>query len=54
MQPFSRGTVRLASADPGALPVVSPNYLSDPRDVEAMVTGLVLARNWYAMRPSDD
>jgi choline dehydrogenase len=44
MQPFSRGTVRLASASPDAAPVVDPRYLSDPRDVQAMVTGLRTAR----------
>jgi choline dehydrogenase len=44
MQPFSRGTVRLASSDPDAPPVIDPNYLSDPRDGEAMVAGLTIAR----------
>jgi choline dehydrogenase-like flavoprotein len=44
MQPFSRGTVRLASASPNAAPVVDPRYLSDPRDVRAMMTGLKIAR----------
>ncbi len=44
MQPFSRGTVRLASGSPDAAPVVDPRYLSDSRDVEAMVTGLKIAR----------
>src|SRR5215468_11287049 len=44
MQPFSRGTVRLASGDPDAAPVVDPRYLSDPGDVQAMVTGLTIAR----------
>jgi choline dehydrogenase len=44
MQPFSRGTVRLASGSPDAAPVVDPRYLSDPRDVEAMVAGLTIAR----------
>ena len=44
MQPFSRGTVRLASGSPDAAPVVDPRYLSDPRDVQAMVAGLKIAR----------
>jgi choline dehydrogenase len=44
MQPFSRGTVRLASASPEAGPVVDPRYLSDARDVEALVAGLKIAR----------
>jgi len=44
MQPFSRGSVRLASDSPGAALVVDPRYLSDPRDVHAMVSGLKVAR----------
>lgn len=44
MQPFSRGTVQLASGNPDAAPVVAPRYLSDPRDVQTMVTGLKIAR----------
>jgi choline dehydrogenase len=44
MQPFSRGTVRLASGDPDAAPVLDPRYLSDPGDVQAMVAGLKIAR----------
>jgi choline dehydrogenase len=44
MQPFSRGTVKLASGSADAAPVVDPRYLSDPRDVQAMVAGLKIAR----------
>lgn len=44
MQPFSRGSVRLASDSPGAALVVDPRYLSDPRDVHAIVSGLKVAR----------
>src|SRR5262249_23900764 len=44
MQPVSRGTVRLASGDPDAAPVVDPQYLSDPADVQALMTGLKIAR----------
>jgi choline dehydrogenase len=45
MQPFSRGTVRLASASPDAAPVVAPRYLTDPRDLDAIVRGLNIALN---------
>jgi choline dehydrogenase len=45
MQPFSRGTVRLASASPDAAPVVAPHYLSDSRDLDAIVRGLKIARS---------
>lgn len=42
MKPKSRGTVRLASADPAATPVVDPNYFSDPVDIDAYVAGMEL------------
>jgi choline dehydrogenase len=44
MTPYSRGTVRLASADPAAPPVLDPNYYADERDVLTMVDGLRIAR----------
>lgn len=34
---YSRGTVRLASTDPTAHPLIDPQYLSDRRDMEALV-----------------
>ena len=43
-RPFSRGTVRAASADPFADPRVQPNYLGDPRDAEMLLGGMRLAR----------
>ncbi|XVU21281.1 GMC family oxidoreductase [Actinoplanes sp. CA-054009] len=44
MAPRSRGTVRLASADPLTAPLIDPNYLSDEDDVTTLLTGLRLAR----------
>ncbi|MFF4898178.1 GMC family oxidoreductase [Streptomyces sp. NPDC001068] len=44
MLPRSRGSVRLASADPGSRPVVDPNYYGDERDLDVVVRGLRLAR----------
>ncbi len=44
MRPRSRGTVRLASADPNAAPLIDPNYWSDPYDREMSLRGLRLAR----------
>jgi choline dehydrogenase-like flavoprotein len=32
LQPTSRGTVRIRSAEPAELPVIAPNYLSTPED----------------------
>jgi choline dehydrogenase len=44
MTPASRGSVRLASADPSDSPIIDPRYLEDPSDVTRMVAGLRLAR----------
>ncbi len=39
VKPKSRGTVRLASADPSVMPLVSPNLLKDPADMAEMIAG---------------
>jgi choline dehydrogenase-like flavoprotein len=39
VKPKSRGTVRLRSADPAAMPLVSPNLLADDDDMRAMMAG---------------
>ena len=44
LRPRSRGTVRLASADPLAAPLIDPNYWADPYDREMSIRGLKLAR----------
>ena len=46
--PKSRGTVRLASADPTAAPVIDPAYLSDPDDAELLIDGMELIREVMA------
>lgn len=43
-RPFSRGRIRLKSADPTATPVVDANMLSDPRDLEAARACVTLCR----------
>ncbi|WP_035847897.1 GMC family oxidoreductase [Kitasatospora azatica] len=43
-QPRSRGFVHLSSADPAALPVVDPHYLTAEADVQVLVRGLALSR----------
>lgn len=40
LQPHSRGTVRLASAEATDKPLVDPAYLSDPIDEQTMLAGL--------------
>ncbi len=48
LRPRSRGSIRLASKDPLAAPLIDPNYLSDPDDMERMVRGFKLMRKLLA------
>ena len=48
--PKSRGTVRLASADPLAAPLIDPAYLRDPADTELLLDGMELVREAMAHR----
>ena len=40
LRPESHGTVRLASLDPRAAPLIDPAFLSDPRDMAVMKAGV--------------
>ena len=44
MRPRSRGSVKLASADPLAPALIDPNYLSEPQDLDHLAKGVALAR----------
>ena len=44
LRPRSRGTVRIASPDPTAAPLIDPNYWADPYDRECSIRGLRMAR----------
>jgi choline dehydrogenase-like flavoprotein len=44
LRPRSRGTVRLGSADPAAMPLIDPNYWAEPEDRRAALQGLAMAR----------
>jgi choline dehydrogenase len=46
--PKSRGTFRLASADPTAAPLIDPNYLDEQVDVDVLVSGMELIRESMA------
>ena len=48
--PKSRGTLRLASADPSAAPVIDPGYLTDPDDSRLLLEGMELIREVMASR----
>ena len=39
LHPWSRGSLKLNSTDPFDYPLIDPNTLQDPRDLEALVTG---------------
>ena len=44
VQPESRGTLRLASRDPGDAPLIDTNYLATGRDARRMLEGVKLGR----------
>ena len=54
LHPRSRGTVRLSSSDPGAAPMIDPNYWSHPHDRKMSLEGLKIAREIFqqaALKP---
>jgi choline dehydrogenase len=53
VKPRSRGSVRLASADPTAPPLVDQNYLADPHDLAVMRAGIRIAREVFRQRAFD-
>ena len=53
LRPYSRGELRLKSADPSQAPAMQPNYLEDPRDLELMLECTRLSRELF-MQPAFD
>jgi choline dehydrogenase-like flavoprotein len=51
LRPRSRGEVAIASADPLAPPTIRPNYLSDPKDLDDLVTGMFASRKIMEAEP---
>ncbi len=47
----SRGRIQLRSADPRHKPVIDPAYLSHGADIEPLVAGIQMAREFAAARP---
>ena len=45
LRPKSRGNVRLASADPKAAPLIDPNFLAEPDDMQRLVRGFKAMRH---------
>lgn len=50
LRPRSRGTVRLQSDNPADMPLIDPNYLSDPYDREMSIRGLKLVQQILAQK----
>jgi len=57
VQIYSRGEITLKDGNPMSDPLIDPNYLSDPRDMEALVKGFKVGReimsNSYASKYFD-
>jgi choline dehydrogenase-like flavoprotein len=47
LKPRSRGVVKLASADPGAAPLIDPQYLTHADDMRRMIAGVKRAREIF-------
>lgn len=47
LTPQSRGSVRLASADPTEPPLIDPNFLTEPQDAVVLRRGLELAQKLF-------
>ncbi|CAK1547062.1 unnamed protein product [Leptosia nina] len=45
LHPFSKGSIYLNSSNPYDDPIIEANYLSDPKDVKATITGLQMITN---------
>lgn len=54
LKPHSTGNVRLASGNPADMPLVNPNFLQDPRDMEEMIKGLRYFRETMETKPLAD
>jgi choline dehydrogenase-like flavoprotein len=54
VKPKSRGSVRLRSADPNDMPLVSPNLLKDPADAKAMLDGQRFFLRAFETKPLAD
>jgi choline dehydrogenase len=54
LRPKARGSVRLASADPTAPPLIDPNYLGHPDDLRLSIEGLKYSREILQSPPLRD
>ena len=54
LRQFSRGTLKLRSADPTAHPIIDPNYLDSETDVRCMRDGVKIVRDILAQPAFDE
>ena len=54
LYPKSRGTVRLAGTDPAAAPLIDPNLLREPEDIQPLIRALKIARRAFATKAFAD
>ena len=47
LRPASRGTLRLATADPAAQPLIDPNFFGERADMDLMVRGFRMVRDIF-------
>ena len=50
LYPKSRGSVTLASADPSDAPLIDPNLLQEPEDIQPLIRALKIARAAFATK----
>jgi choline dehydrogenase len=50
-RPYSRGSVHITSKDPTVAPLIDPNYLSHPLDVEVFSDGILFMQEFATREP---
>ena len=51
LRPKSRGKVTLAAPDVGTAPLIDPNFLADPEDLDTLVRGAEIVQKILAKPP---
>ena len=44
LRPKSKGSIHIQSSDPGVMPAIKPNFLTDAQDRQSMIEGMRIAR----------
>ncbi|HTR83869.1 MAG TPA: choline dehydrogenase [Reyranella sp.] len=53
LRPESTGTIRLASTDPNAHPLIDANYLAERKDLDTLIKGVKMGREIFAQAGLD-